>query len=136
MNGETNYTQDKPIIFFDGVCNLCESSVLFIIKRDKKKVFLFSQLQSALAKKMISHDKEELKSVVLLENNKTYSQSTAALRIARQLTGWTKLLWVFIIVPKPIRDMMYNFIANNRYKWFGKKDECLIPTPELKSRFI
>ena len=136
MKEEISPALDKPVVFFDGVCNLCEASVLFILERDKKNRFLFSQLQSDLAKSTLSSENQSLKSFVLLENGKVFTKSTAALRVARHLKGIIKLIWVFIIIPKPIRDVIYDFIARNRYRWFGKKNECMIPTPELKAKFI
>ncbi len=128
-----------PVILFDGVCNLCNSSVQFIIKRDKKSVFRFASLQSEFGKKIISKfdlaDKN-IDSVMLLENNTVRLKSTAALEIAKRLNGIYSLLYAFIIVPKFVRDGVYDFIARNRYRWFGKQESCMIPSPELKRLFI
>lgn len=126
------------IVLFDGVCNLCTGSVLFILKRDKKDYFRFVSLQSEAAQKLLAGTTltQDLDTFVLVENGVIYNRSTAALRVARKLSGLWPLLYVFIIVPKFIRDGVYRFISANRYKWFGKKDSCMIPTPELRQKFI
>ena len=132
-------TQDKPIIFFDGVCNLCNSSVQFILKKDTNNVFLFSSLQSDAAKGILLQynlENFDLSSIILVENNVIYQKSTAVLKIAKRLTGISKYAYVFIIVPKFIRDGVYSLIAKNRYKWFGKRDSCILPTAALKLRFL
>lgn len=134
----TNTQIENPVIFFDGVCNLCNASVNFIIKRDKKKLFRFSSLQSDFASKALpeSLTKEaELQSLVLLKDG-ILVKSTAALTIARELSGLWPILYVFIVIPRFIRHFIYDLIAKNRYNWFGKKDQCMIPTPELKERFV
>ena len=130
---------DQPsVILFDGVCNLCNGAVQFIIKHDKKKQFVFASLQSAEANTILKdlHFSADGNSFILIERNIIYQRSTAALRVAKKLDGLLSFLYAFIIVPKFIRDGVYNFIAINRYKWFGKKNECMIPTQELKSRFL
>lgn len=132
-------TSEHPILLFDGVCNLCNSSVQFIVKRDKDATFRFASLQSEEAQELLDafDDKPgDLSSVILVEDSKLYARSTAALRIARRLGGAWPLLYGFIIIPQPIRDGVYNWIARNRYRWFGKKDQCMIPSPDLKSRFL
>ena len=137
--GADRAMSDYPVILFDGVCNLCNSSVQFIITRDPKAQFRFASLQSKYGQQqMIQFNlpTSELNSVLLIKDGKLYQKSSAALHIARMLTGAWPLMFVFIIVPPFIRNAVYDFIARNRYKWFGKKDECMIPTPELKSRFI
>lgn len=129
---------ENSVIFFDGVCNLCNGAVQFVIERDVKNYFKFAALQSEFAKMQLSNYKLEVKhgdSFVLLENGKVYEQSTAALRVARKLNGLWPLLYGFIIVPTFIRNAVYKLIARNRYKWFGKQESCWIPTPELKSKF-
>ena len=129
----------KAVIFFDGVCNLCNSSVQLIIKRDKKEAFLFASLQSDYAKKNLPanlNNEAELQSIVLLEGDQLKVKSTAALTIAKRLSGLWPLLYVFIVVPKFIRDFVYDLIARNRYNWFGKKDQCMIPSKQLQSRFL
>ena len=130
---------DKPVILFDGVCNLCNASVQFIIKRDSKKKFMFSSLQSDAAQAiLLQYNLENLdfNTIILIEDGMIYDKSTAILKIFRKLSSIFKLAYVFIIVPKFIRDFIYNIISKNRYKWFGKRDTCMIPTEELKSRFL
>jgi len=130
--------KDK-IILFDGVCNLCNGAVTFIIKRDKNNLFKFATLQSDIAEELLIDklsDKELLDSIVLIENGKQYTKSSAALRIAKNLSGAYPLLYIFMVIPKFLRDWVYSIIAKNRYKWFGKKDACMIPTPELKKKFL
>ncbi|MDY0407014.1 thiol-disulfide oxidoreductase DCC family protein [Virgibacillus sp. 179-BFC.A HS] len=126
------------IILFDGVCNLCEFSVQFIIKRDPKGCFRFASLQSEPGEKLKRQYSipDDMQSVVLIEDGNYYTQSTAALKICRQLRGFWKLLYALIIIPKPIRNLCYRFIADHRYQWFGKKQSCMLPTPELKKRFL
>jgi len=129
----------QSIILFDGICNLCNGAVQFVIKHDKKNQFLFASLQSDEGKKILSEFNfscNEMNSFILMENGTIYIRSTAALRVAKKLDGLWRLLYGFMIVPKFIRDCVYNFIAKNRYKWFGKKDECMIPTQELKAKFL
>lgn len=127
------------VILFDGVCNLCNASVQFIIKHDKKQLFRFAALQSAFGQNVVNKfnlaDKN-IDSVILLENNSVLLKSDAALRIAKQLGGIYSMLYVFIVLPKFIRNRIYDFIARNRYRWFGKQESCMIPTPELKKLFI
>jgi predicted DCC family thiol-disulfide oxidoreductase YuxK len=128
----------QPVIFFDGVCNLCNASVQFVIEHDKENYFKFSALQGDYAKDVLPQFNvitENLNSTLLLENGKLYTKSTSALRVARKLNGFWPLLYGFIIIPKFIRDWVYDFIAKNRYKWWGKQESCWVPTPELKSRF-
>ncbi|MEO6169167.1 MAG: thiol-disulfide oxidoreductase DCC family protein [Chitinophagales bacterium] len=131
--------KNKTIILFDGVCNLCNGFVQFIIKRDKKERFVFGALQSERAKELLAEyqlPKEKMDSVVLIENGKVFTQSTAALRIAKKLDGGWSLTYAFIVIPKFLRDWIYGLIAKYRYKIFGKKDVCMVPTPEFKKRFI
>ncbi len=130
---------NKNIILFDGICNLCNSSVQFIINRDKKDQFLFSSLQSDASQQILLQNNLEnldFKTILLIENGKVYSKSTAILRIAKQLSGLYPVFYGFIIIPKPIRDFFYTIISKNRYKWFGKKDSCMIPTTKLKAKFL
>ena len=129
----------KPIILFDGVCNLCNNSVQFVIKHDKTSQFIFAALQSETGQALLHRynlPKQGFDSFVLIQNEKIFLKSTAALTVAKQLNGPVKLLYGFIIVPAFIRNTIYNFIAKNRYKWFGKKNSCMIPTPALQSRFL
>ncbi len=129
----------QTVILFDGVCNLCNGFVQFVIKHGKEDQFFFAALQSEYAHqqfKRLNYQLEGLASVVLIEDNKIYTQSTAALKILKRMKGLYPLLYAFIIIPPFIRDAVYKWIAKNRYKWFGKTDSCMIPTPELKSRFL
>lgn len=130
---------EKAVIFFDGVCNLCNGAVQFVIAHDRKSYFKFAALQSEFAAKTLVNFDLKVShgdSFVLLENGKVYEQSTAALRVAKKLNGLWPLLYMFIVVPPFIRNAVYKFIARNRYKWFGKQESCWVPTPELKSRFL
>ena len=134
MNDRINH----PVILFDGVCNLCSASVQYVIKHDPKKNFRFASLQSSFGEKILLRFNLPLNnynSFILYANDKIYTRSTAALFVTKELSGLIKLLYVFIIVPKFIRDAVYNIIAKNRYKWFGRKNECWIPTTELKNLF-
>ena len=134
-----NNLEEKSIILFDGVCNLCNSSVNFIINHDKKEQFLFASLQSDAAKEILlqlNYRNIKVDSILLIENKKVFEKSTAALKIAKNLDGFYKLLYIFIVIPQFIRNVAYDYIAKNRYKWYGKKESCMLPTPELKKRFI
>ena len=126
------------IILFDGVCNFCNSSVQFIIKRDPTGIYQFTSLQSGIGRKLLTEHNipTELDSFIYLEANNVYFKSTAALKVCRNLKGLWKLVYIFIIIPRPLRDMVYGFIARNRYKWFGKRDACMIPSPEQRKRFL
>lgn len=131
---------NKQLILFDGVCNLCNSSVQFVIKRDKKDRFRYAALQSDIGQDIIEKfhiDTSKTDSIILYSNEEgiTY-KSTAALKIASNLGFPTNILSVFLIIPAIIRNVVYDFIAKNRYKWYGKKDHCMIPTLELKSKFL
>jgi predicted DCC family thiol-disulfide oxidoreductase YuxK len=131
--------QTYSIILFDGVCNLCEASVQFVLLRDKHGYFKFASLQSKFAQQLLSErglKTNHFDSLVLIENGEIYQRSDAALRVAKNLHGAWKLLYVFIVVPKFFRDAVYNFIASNRYRWFGKKQECFLPKPEWRERFL
>ena len=124
---------------FDGVCNLCNSSVNFIIDHDPKGHFKFAALQSDFGQEKLQElgfNTEDFDSLVLLSGGKVYKKSSAALRIARRLSGLYPLLYIFIIIPPFIRHALYDVIARNRYKWWGKRDSCRMPTPELRSRFV
>jgi len=128
---------NNAIVLFDGVCNFCNSSINFIIKRDRKQYFKFAPLQSEIAQKLVGDKTLPMpESVILIENGKKYDRSSAALRIAKKLDGLWPILYVFIILPKPLRDAVYNFIGRNRYKWFGKTEACMIPTSEVRGRFL
>jgi predicted DCC family thiol-disulfide oxidoreductase YuxK len=127
----------NPIILFDGVCNFCNSSINFIIKHDKKGQFKFAPLQGKFGQTVSGETTNKMpESVLLLEGNKLYSHSTAALKIAKKLDGLWPLMYGFIMVPKPLRDFIYKWIAKNRYKWFGKTETCMIPTKEMREKFL
>ncbi len=127
----------NKIIFFDGVCNLCNRLVIFIIKRDRSRIFKFASLQSAKAEEMriIQKDKT-LNTIIFFSENKLYQKSSAVLHICKLLPFPWPLLFGFIIVPRFIRDSVYNFVADNRYKWFGKKDQCMVPSENIEDRFL
>ena len=127
------------VIFFDGICNLCDNTVQFILKNETDKTFKFCPLQSDFAKKELSahgQNNEDLNTIYLLKNGVLYNKSSAALHIAKGLKFPYNLLFGFIIIPKTLRDYVYNFVSKNRYKWYGKKESCMMPTPELNERFI
>lgn len=132
-------SKDHPILLFDGVCNLCNGFVQFVIERDPNGKFRFAALQSEKGQQLLKHFNlpvDEIFSVILIQNGKAYTRSTAALRMFKNMKSAYPILYIFIIVPSFIRDTIYNFIAKNRYKWFGQKDSCMIPTPELQNRFL
>ena len=134
-----NAIKDKRVVLFDGVCNLCNWSVQFIIKRDPKGLFKFASLQSDFGKKLMEENGQNpdvLESIILVDGDNTYFRSRAALEIAKRLTGLWPLFYVFRIVPSGILDVFYNLIAKNRYRWFGRQDQCMIPTKDLSLRFI
>jgi len=130
----------KKIILFDGVCNLCNSAINFVIKRDKKDIFRYASLQSEVGQKLVKErniDLAKIDSIILIDPNIAYyHKSTAALQIAKLLSNPYPLFSVFLVLPRFLRDWGYDFVAKNRYGWFGKKESCMIPTPELKSLFI
>lgn len=129
----------KSVILFDGVCNLCNASIDFIIKRDKKDHFRVGALQDDAGKKLLSKFKvnpEYLDSLVLIEDQQIYFRSTAALKISKNLSGAWPLFYGFIILPASIRDGIYDWIGKNRYRWFGKKNTCRLPTPEERAKFL
>lgn len=132
--------KDKKIILFDGVCNLCESSVQFVIKYDTKDQFRFVALQSNLGQEIIHHigiNAKNIDSVILyLPGVAYYNKSNAALQIAKSLGGLFHLGTLFKIIPTPLRNALYDYIAQNRYRWYGKKESCLVPTPALKAKFL
>ena len=130
--------EEHPIILFDGVCNLCSGSVQFVIKRDPDQLFRFASLQSPFGQSVLEKFQlpvDNYRSFILLEHDKIYQRSTAALRVFSRIKGW-KWSRVFFGVPRFLRDAVYNLIANNRFRWFGKKESCWLPTPELQSRFL
>lgn len=130
---------NHPTILFDGICNFCNSAVNFTIKRNSKANILFTPMQSDAGKKILQQFKlpvNDMQSFIFIEKGEVYKQSTAALKVCRHLRGLWPLCYGLIIVPKFIRDGIYDWIARNRYKWFGVKQECMIPSPEVKARFL
>ncbi|MBC7863661.1 MAG: DUF393 domain-containing protein [Bacteroidia bacterium] len=131
--------EPAEIILFDGVCNFCNSSVQFIIRKERKPELKFASLQSATGKFLLEKyklDAKSLDTLVYIQNGKAYTRSSGALRITKKFKGLWPLLFGFIVVPPFIRNWVYNWVAKNRYKWWGKSDSCQIPTPALKIRFI
>lgn len=131
--------QDKDIILFDGVCNLCNHAVNFIIDHDPSQRFVFASLQSNSGQELLQQydlDEQYLDSLVLIQRKKAYLKSAAALRIARYLSGIWPLSYAFILLPPFIRNFFYDIVARFRYRLFGRRSQCRIPTPELKARFL
>ena len=129
----------QPIILFDGICNFCNSAVNFTIKRNTKANIFFAPMQTDAGQKLLKQydlPLDDMQSFIFIENGIVYKQSTAALKVCRHLRGLWPLSYGLIIVPKFIRDGIYNWIAANRYKWFGVRQQCMIPTPEIKARFL
>jgi predicted DCC family thiol-disulfide oxidoreductase YuxK len=130
---------NEKIILFDGVCNLCNGFVNFVIKRDPGMKFRFAALQSAAGKALLERHRlnaESLETVVLIDGTQVYQRSSAALKIIKQLGALWPLLYVFIILPAPWRDWLYDIIAKRRYRWYGKRDQCRLPSPQEKNRFL
>lgn len=131
---------NKKIILFDGVCNLCNRTVQFVIKRDKKDEFRFATLQGKVGQQLIKErhiDTANTDSIILIEPGIAYyTKSTAALKIGTSFGGVWKLLSILELIPSSLSDIVYDFVARNRYKWYGKKEACMIPTPELKAKFL
>jgi predicted DCC family thiol-disulfide oxidoreductase YuxK len=129
----------EKVILFDGVCNLCSSSVQFILRRDRRRTFKFASIQSDAGRQLYEQaglDPSAPDSFVLVTPDKSLLRSDAALAIAHEFGGPWRLLGVFKIVPRLVRDWAYSLVARNRYRWFGKREECLVPTPELRERFL
>ena len=134
-----NKQSTHSIILFDGVCNLCNGAVNFVIKRDNSNVFRFAPLQEnsgILLLKKYAIDPQKLDTIILIENDRVYLKSTAALRISKKMSNLWPLLYVCIVLPKFLRDAVYDYIAKNRYAWFGKNDQCIIPSPATKDKFL
>lgn len=131
---------NEPIlILFDGVCNLCNSSIDFILKRDRKNRFLVGPLQDPIGQKILNKygiPGSYLESLIVIENGQAFSRSTGALKIARHLSGLWPIFYPLILIPSFLRDPIYNWIGKNRYRWFGKKETCRLPTPEEKAKFL
>ena len=128
----------NKVILFDGECNFCDSSVQFIIKRDKKALYKFAAIQSDVGQERLRKHNvpANIDSFILVDGEQCYYKSSAALRVCKDLTTGWKLLYCLLIVPRPIRDYFYNIVARNRYKWFGKRDSCMLPSPEIRKRFL
>lgn len=129
----------SPILYFDGYCNLCHASVQFILRRERNSAILFASLQSGYAKKHLPEglvSSTDPESLVFVENGKIYEASSAAVRIANYLSFPWRALIIFQLIPTFIRDKLYFFIARNRYRWFGKKDQCMLPETSMKNRFL
>lgn len=138
-NINNSITPTKPIILFDGVCNLCDGFVQWVIKRDPEGKFMFASLQSEAANKLFEkHNIQEtdLSTVILIDGDKVYTHSDVPLQITHKIGGFWSVFYYFRWLPTPFRNAIYNWIARNRYRFFGKKDQCMIPTPNLKSRFL
>ncbi len=144
MDSESGKNQfiesNKKLILFDGVCNLCNSAIQFMIKHDKEDSFRYAALQSDIGKKLIAErniDTEKVDSILLIEPGIAYyDKSDAALQIGKLLKGYRTISSILYMIPRGLRNIVYDFIARNRYKWYGKKEACMIPTPELKAKFL
>lgn len=132
--------QNKKIVLFDGVCNLCDASIQFIIKHDKKNVFCFASIQSEIGKQIINHigiDISKIDSIILyIPGKEYYTKADAVFTILKDLHSFFSIFYFLKIVPNYIKNTVYDFVAKNRYKWYGKKEYCLIPSIELKSKFL
>jgi len=135
-----NLPKDKKIILFDGVCNLCDGIVQYVIRHDKKDVFRFAALQSEIGQQILSYtgiNAKNIDSIVLYEPGKAYFyKSSAAIEIARELGGIFTITGIFRIIPRGLRNIIYDYVAKNRYKWYGQKQECMVPTAALKAKFL
>lgn len=130
---------EEPIVLFDGVCNLCNGAVQFIIKRDKEEKFRFASLQSESGQKILNQyglPTASFNSFVLIMGDRYFIKSTAVLNVLKELGGIYRMFYAFIMLPKPLRDFVYDLIAKSRYQLFGKNDSCMVPTPDLKQRFL
>ena len=128
-----------PVVLFDGVCNLCNGIVKFSLRRDRKGKLRFASLQSEAAKDLLrTHqiDENQMDTFVFVENGQAYTRSTAGLKLFRSFGFPWSLLYALIVIPRPLRDSVYNFIARNRYRWFGKQDSCMLPSPDVRARFL
>src|SRR5574341_680924 len=128
-----------PLILYDGVCRLCTGSVLFVIKRDRRKRFRFASMQSSLGQQLLRSfglPPDDLKTFVLMEAGGHFTKSTAALRVAAGLGGFWPVASLLTVIPRPIRDGVYDWVARNRYQWFGRLEQCLVPAPDVQDRFV
>jgi predicted DCC family thiol-disulfide oxidoreductase YuxK len=129
----------KDVVIFDGICNLCAHSVQFILRHEAKPEILFASLQSAQGARLLrefNFNPDDAKTFVLISGGKAYVKSTAAIRVARQLRGAWKLLSAVWVIPRPVRNYLYDLVARNRYRWFGQLEACMVPTPDLACRFL
>lgn len=134
-----NTDETNAIILFDGVCNLCSGVVHFLIRRDPKGQFRFASLQSEAGLallKQVHISSEQIDTIVVIEGDRCYTRSAAALRITKRLSGLWPVLYIGIVIPTPLRNKLYDWVARNRYRWFGRKEQCMLPTPAIKSRFL
>ncbi|MGB5369176.1 MAG: DCC1-like thiol-disulfide oxidoreductase family protein [Flavobacteriaceae bacterium] len=131
---------NKKIILFDGVCNLCNGAVQFIIKQDKNEIFQFAPLQGAIGKKLTSErniDVGKVDSIILIEPGKAYYiKSDAVLKIGMELRNYGTISYVLNLIPSTLRNIVYDYVAKNRYQWYGKRDQCMVPSPELNAKFL
>ena len=131
--------QSHAVVLFDGVCNLCNRSVAFIIRHDPKSRFRLAALQSDVGRELLAlHglNADEVNTVVLIAGDRVYTKSEAAVRIARRLSGWARLWWWAGLVPRPLRDAVYDWVSRNRFRWFGRRDACMAPAPGVRERFL
>ncbi len=132
--------KDKKIVLFDGICNLCDASVQYVIKKDKKDCFRFVSIQSEIGQNILNHlgiDTSKIDSIVLYEPGRAYyTKASAVIQIAKTLGGISGLIQVFELFPKTLNNSIYDYIARNRYKWYGKKDSCMLPSKELMDKFL
>ncbi|MEM9991918.1 MAG: thiol-disulfide oxidoreductase DCC family protein [Bacteroidota bacterium] len=137
MEKKNNITH--PVLLFDGVCNLCDGFVQWLIQRDTNQVFRYAALQSEAGSRLLQVHQfptDEINTVILIEGDQVYTHADVSLRIAQLLGGAWKATGIFYVVPSPIRNSVYNLVARNRYRFFGKKEQCMIPTPELQGLFL
>ena len=128
-----------PILLFDGHCNLCNAGVQFIVKRNPAKTIRFASLQSRAGRALLGKyniDQDYIDSLVFIEGGEIFVSSTAALRTLSYLSSWESQLKLLLVLPRPLRDFLYRFVARYRYKWFGRREQCMLPTAELKERFL
>ena len=137
-NLKKSLPSDKQILLFDGVCNLCDKFVQFVLRHDHKELFVFASLQSSIGQQLLQEYSlnKDLTTVILLSNDKAYTHSDVALKVYYSLGGWLKITYLAYLIPKPIRDIIYTWIADNRYRLFGKQDQCIVPKVEWKARFL
>lgn len=136
---QTTSNKQHPILLFDGVCNLCNASVQWVLRHDRKGIFRFAALQSDTGQALLEKfglSPENFDTVVLIEGERIFTRSDAALEIVRHIGGWWSLLAVFNITPRPLRNAVYDWVARHRYRWFGRREECMLPQPEWKGRFV